>query len=211
MVKEKMRRILKWCSCGNCGQKKQYNEVVGITLNDRGLDGNPNNKIFFENLQICPVCQYCSWNIENKPSDIQKEIMCSKKYKSIVENSNFSELEKKLRLEILLSYGDENNLANACLHLLWYLENSKKSVIEEQSQTIYYLKRYLENNADIDMACIYIDCCRRMGKFEESKESISSLRNYVGKRKRIKEFLDYEERLCIEKDSNAHKTREIEE
>lgn len=60
------------------------------------------------------------------------------------------------------------------------------------------------------MACIYIDCCRRMEEFEESKESISSLKNYVGKRERIKKFLDYEERLCIEKDSNAHKTGEIE-
>ena len=183
-----MRRILKWCRCGNCGQKKQYNEVVGITVANRELDGNPNNKIFFENLQMCPVCQYCSWDIENIPSDIQKEIMGSEKYKSIVEDSNFSELEKKLRLKILLSYGDENNLANAYLHLLWYLEN----------------------NTDIDMACIYIDCCRRMEEFEESKESISSLKNYVGKRERIKKFLDYEERLCIEKDSNAHKTGEIE-
>lgn len=45
-----MRRILKWCRCGNCGQKKQYNEVVGITVANRELDGNPNNKIFFENL-----------------------------------------------------------------------------------------------------------------------------------------------------------------
>ena len=49
-----------------------------------------------------------------------------------------------------------------------------------------------------------------MEEFEESKESISSLKNYVGKRERIKKFLDYEERLCIEKDSNAHKTGEIE-
>ena len=205
-----MRRILKWCRCGNCGQKKQYNEVVGITVANRELDGNPNNKIFFENLQMCPVCQYCSWDIENIPSDIQKEIMGTEKYKSIVEDSNFSELEKKLRLKILLSYGDENNLANAYLHLLWYLENDKKNVIKERSQTTYHLKRYLENNTDIDMACIYIDCCRRMEEFEESKESISSLKNYVGKRERIKKFLDYEERLCIEKDSNAHKTGEIE-
>ena len=31
----------------------------------------------------------------------------------------------------------------------------------------------LENDADIDMAYIYIDCCERIGKFEESKESIN--------------------------------------
>ena len=205
-----MRRILKWYSCGNCGRKKQYSEVTGIMISDRELDGNPNSKKIFENLKICPICKYCSWNIENISSDIQKEIMGSEKYKSIVEDINFSELEKKLRLKILLSYGDENNLANACLHLLWYLENSKKSAIEERRQTVDHLKIYLENNVDIDMACIYIDCCRRMGEFEESKESISSLRNYVGRREQIKKFLDYEEKLCIEKDSNAHKTREIE-
>lgn len=212
------RYIEKEIKCICC--EKSYKTRILVSFYHNGtpdLDTNLHNPLIYNRIVFCPYCGYAFSKFYTEPSPkIRDQI------RELVKNSNYQEwvkkdydsVAKKLILSAYLEAQMKNNKAAGYNYLLayWRLKEIKsKDVKEVCKKAIDNISQYLLRNKDIGMAMILVDLLRQNGSFAESKETLSSLEEYIDKdNKLLMAIAKFERKLIEQKDQKEHKISEVE-
>lgn len=209
-----MRIIKEKRICACCKTETIQNKILSFSTSDMDLDGKDFVWCNLSQVMECPVCHYCAKDIgkiEKKEQTIKmiKENAYQNIFKNDFQNRAIARwIAKGFLEESAYKY---KYAALSYLKATWCLEEEKQEEMSEKyrEKAVSCMRKYLETHMDIEMAYLYIESNRRLGEFEEAFETIDSLAEYVERQENITLLLNFERKLCKEKDSMPHKRREV--
>jgi hypothetical protein len=162
-------------------------------------------------IQQCSSCGYCSPNL-SECSDNTKEIVNSKEYQNIIKNSEIPNMAASF---LALSYENQHqhkysDSAWRAIHAAWICddENHREAAKHCRRKAISMIeKAHTRSQKIADQSgaseAITIDLMRRAGMFQAALE-LSENAKAKDIDKKIKQVIEYEVGLIIEKDIDSH-------
>jgi len=204
-------------SCAICGHTTKFYSIGSTTIfGYMDLDTRPaelKRSTLVYDVQMCPKCHYANYEISDLIVGVDHRLLTSDRLKSIISDDTINDDIKKFIIAATLYELTENYHDAAYLYLntAWLydditdLENS----IKYRKLSIEMIKKYLTtNNDDHHMCCLLVDLLRRTNDYSQAITVANDLVNVV-KDELLKNILNYQIELCIDKDNQCHSLGEI--
>ncbi len=190
-------------SCANCGVRFETEIRTSVSSRDFGLDGKPDNIDFLPVIYDCPQCGYAGYKIDgNKP--IFPEFF-------IVNREN--PYDKYERALVLATSDDVRT--HLLMEYTWKLEFDGKTeeALEVRERAVIQMERALNAKPVIELAFIYIDFLRQLGRFDEAEETLNSISPIVtadaDKKPKFYQLFLFLQKLIKDRDNTPHMISEV--
>ena len=202
--------------CAICGHEQNFTEVASTNrFGHMDLDTRPPEmyrSTLIYRIQFCEECAYSNGNISEPISGINTENVRSKEYRVIADDAEINRHAKAFLLAgHLHAAAKQWSLAGTFrLNAAWVFDdlgegdNAKRARVK----AIENLTKYVEETADVHFGAVIVDVHRRNGEFKEAKKIAEQLIDN-GASDIIKEVLELQVKLCIDKDDRCHTVEEI--
>lgn len=189
------------CAC--CGNSTNTKQILSRYVYDMYIDGKPMDLSGLQELQICPKCMYCSFDIE-KISDGVKEKVSSEEYRTLSETAQdySAQIDAALFLET-----DLKKRSMLLINKCWYLEfeGKEEKAKDTRSKLVETIINDLEGDVDINEIILLCDSLRQLGKFDDAQSLIEELYGFIDESANpdIIRIVQSEKKWVLQKDSDA--------
>lgn len=190
-------------SCSNCGASFETEIRVSASSGDFGLDGKPDNADFLPAIYDCPECGYAGYKIDGDKPKIPEAF-------AVNRDDPYDKYERAL---VLATTDDVRN--HLLMEYTWQLEFDGKNAeaLSVRERAVSQMGRSLSIRPVIELAFIYIDFLRQLGRFDEAEETLNSISPIVtadaGKRPKFYQLLLFLQRLIKDRDKAPHMISEV--
>lgn len=201
-------------SCPCCEKQSVQDVLIGMIFSNEvmDLDTFPHDEAIYDRAIICPHCGFSSTTFTAPVSKEIAEIVGSDSYQSFFNDQS---IDMKAKKNLLSAYllGKQKKYKEAgygYLTAYWYLRtvdlsSSKKAL----AKAIEYLAAYVEKNADVNSAIVFVDALRQNNQFDEAMDTLDSLSQFVPNNSNITEIIDKERKLIVARNSAPHLISEV--
>lgn len=204
-------------TCIICGTQVETKHVLSnVTINYTDLDTRPRGiaRNSEKNcVHYCPNCGYASYNLEKDITFGLREILKTEEYQAVFNNQDLDVDAKKFYLMgiILDEINEFQRAATSFLRASWFFNDlgNKEWMIKSKKRAI---KSFLKSEftwRNEQVICILVDLYRRIEKFDMAVEAINHFGLNNVKNEENRKILQFQLKLCEEKDSSIHSTNEI--
>ena len=198
-----MRTAARNITCANCGTVFEANVKISSSSRNFGLDGKPDNPGFLPLIFDCPNCGYAGYKIEGEKPVIPDNF--------VIDRSNpYDAYERALVLAT--TDGVKNHLL---MEYAWRLEFDGKTeeARKVRERAVAQMEESLSKDPIIELAFIFIDFLRQLGRFEEAEEMLNMISPAVidsaEKKPRFYKLFLFLQELVKKQDAAPHMISEV--
>lgn len=203
--------------CAICGSEIECKEIMSTSaFGSMDLDTRPpqmKRSLLPVEIQYCPNCHYSNYRIEEKIEGLDAKLLQSVPYLAVVNDADIEQPAKSYLLAGHL-YAKSGNaqMAGGCfLRAAWAFDDAQciDYATRARKKAIQSMVSYVEESGDMSVAVIAVDLQRRIGDFDDAIESADQLLNYGTDNELLDKILEYEKKLCVQRDAECHKVSEV--
>ena len=209
-----LRTVTKKCAI--CGSEIECKEILSTSaMGSTDLDTRPpqmKRSLLSDEIQYCPCCHYSNYNIEEKIDGLDTRLLQSASYLAVANDADIERTAKAYLLSAHL-YAKSGNarMAGGCfLRAAWAFDDVQRIdlAVRARKKAIQSMVSYVEESGDVGVAVTAVDLQRRIGDFEDAIETADQLLNYGTDSELLDKILEYEKKLCAQRDDKCHKVSE---
>ena len=215
-----VERLIKKCAI--CGKEENYLELVSnyingspdLDLKENGSMASPGSEI-----QMCPSCGYCNYDIEkhiqNRFGYVDKPLELWQQYEAVqkIINSDFSPALKKYLIMAEQFGGNlqKEKQYNMLLRASWVAETKEQNVEIKKEAISIFLDDILPNIRT--KLFQFADISRQCGYFEPAEEFVKAGELLIDEdfedAQTLTKVASFEKQLIKQQDTNPHNMSEI--
>ena len=209
-------------SCAVCESRHKYTRLLSTSsFGPPDLDTRPAPPARLSlalQVQCCPVCGYCAWEITEAPPDA-KRVVSRQDYQALLRDLRFPYLARMFLClaRIEEAAGNLSNAGWAALHAAWACDDAgpdfASAAVECRNRAVaLFLKARKQGQPFLPEPgaeeALLVDLLRRAGRFDEAEAEIQR-----GLEKAASNFLRrllmFQRRLCRAQDTRVHRMDEV--
>ena len=170
--------------CVNCGVESEQEVIYSSHIfgGTRHLDTRFDNGEVNLNVQVCPNCHYCNFEISTK-SKSAKTVMESAEYKTLAK-SKLDAQAKQYITAAMVNEQDKKSIEAGRLYLAasWIFEDKKdyKNANKYRQLAVKNLMKNLKKDEDGHLTLQCIDLLRKNKEFDEAQKLLNNLKKDAG-------------------------------
>ena len=211
-------------SCAVCESRHKHTRLLSTSsFGPPDLDTRPAPPARLSlalQVQCCPVCGYCAWDITKAPPEA-KRVVCRQDYQALLRDSRFPYLARMFLClaRIQEAAGNLSDAGWAALYAAWACDDaglgftSAAARCRERAIALFVKARakgqpFLpESGAE---EALLADLYRRIGQFDEAEKEIQRGLEKVSS-DLLRRLLAFQRRLCRARDTEVHRMDEVPE
>lgn len=204
--------LKKQCAC--CRKEADVAERVSAYIEDTGLDQRPKYEYLLSEIQECPNCHYCSFDIEEPVMEKVREEVYTEEYQSAIKDERFDIDERRLNAAIKLAEKDKEK-ADLYLNACWKQEfkGNKNTADIMREKAAACMEKMFQEAVRFELVLLYLDCLRQLKRYEEATVLINEIEEHVIQNLEPDEIpyqvFCLEKKLIADRDHKPHMMSEV--